>query len=76
EKLKQGLRKTGTSLTQVFTGTRIDEALYEELEAALLMADAGVKATEYLLQDLRRRVKESKATEPSAVKALLADAIT
>ncbi|MBN4842067.1 signal recognition particle receptor subunit alpha, partial [Citrobacter braakii] len=59
-----------------FTGTRIDEALYEELEAALLMADAGVKATEYLLQDLRRRVKESKATEPSAVKALLADAIT
>jgi fused signal recognition particle receptor len=59
----------------VFTGTRIDDALYEELEAALLMADAGVKATEFLLVDLRRRVKDSKATDPAAVKALLADAI-
>ena len=49
DKLKSGLRKTGSSITQVFTGTRIDEALYEELEAALLMADAGVKATQFLL---------------------------
>ncbi|HWP18133.1 MAG TPA: signal recognition particle-docking protein FtsY [Burkholderiaceae bacterium] len=76
EKLRLGLRKTGTSLTQVFTGARIDDALYEELEAALLMADAGVKATEYLLEDLKRRVKEAKATEPAAVKGLLAEAIT
>jgi fused signal recognition particle receptor len=41
-RLKDGLRKTGSSLTSVFAGTRIDEALYEELESALLMADAGV----------------------------------
>jgi fused signal recognition particle receptor len=75
-RLAQGLRKTGSGIAQVFTGTRIDEALYEELESALLMADAGVTATERLLSDLRRRVKESKATEPAAVKALLADAIT
>ena len=44
DKLRQGLRKTGTGIAQVFTGTQIDDALYEELEAALLMADAGVKA--------------------------------
>lgn len=75
ERLRSGLRKTGSSLSQVFTGTRIDEALYEELEAALLMADAGVKATEFLLNDLRRRVKEHKATDPAAVKALLVDAL-
>jgi fused signal recognition particle receptor len=75
DKLKSGLRKTGSGITQVFTGTRIDEALYEELEAALLMADAGVKATQFLLDDLRRRVKDAKATEPAAVKGLLADAI-
>jgi fused signal recognition particle receptor len=75
EKLKSGLRKTGSGITQVFTGTRIDEALYEELESALLMADAGVKATQFLLDDLRRRVKEAKVTEPAAVKGLLADAI-
>jgi fused signal recognition particle receptor len=75
-RLAHGLRKTGSSLSQVFTGTKIDDALYEELESALLMADAGVAATEALLADLKRRVKDHKATDPGAVKALLADAIT
>ena len=76
DKLRQGLRKTGSSIAQVFTGTQIDDALYEELEAALLMADAGVKATEFLLEDLKRRVKEAKATEPSAVRGLLVEALS
>jgi fused signal recognition particle receptor len=75
-KLKAGLRKTGGSLASVFTGTQIDDALYEELETALLLADTGVNATEHLLQDLKARVKAAKATEPSAVKALLIEAIT
>ena len=75
DKLKTGLRKTGSSITQVFTGTKIDDTLYEELEAALLMADTGVKATEYLLEDLKRRVKDSKASDPAAVRTLLADAV-
>ena len=75
DKLKSGLRKTGSSIAQVFTGTQIDDALYEELEAALLMADTGVKATEHLLQDLKRRVKDSRASDPAAVRALLTDAL-
>jgi fused signal recognition particle receptor len=75
DKLKAGLRKTGSSIATVFTGTQIDDALYEELETALLMADTGVKATEHLLTDLKRRVKETKTTDPAAVKGLLADAI-
>ena len=76
DKLRQGLRKTGSSISQVFTGTQIDDALYEELEGALLMADAGVKATEFLLDDLKRRVKDAKATDPAAVRQLLVDALT
>jgi fused signal recognition particle receptor len=76
DKLKIGLRKTGTSITTVFTGTRIDDALYEELETALLMADTGVKATEHLLADLKRRVKDTKTSDPAAVKGLLAQSIT
>ena len=76
DKLKAGLRKTSSSISQVFTGTQIDDALYEELEAALLMADAGVAATEHLLADLKRRVKEAKASDPAAVKVLLIEAIT
>ena len=75
DKLKAGLRKTGSSIATVFTGTQIDDALYEELETALLMADTGVKATEHLLADLKRRVKDNKTTDPAAVKGLLAEAI-
>lgn len=75
-RLSAGLSRTGSSIAQVFTGTRIDDALYEELEAALLMADAGVKATEFLLADLKRRVKDTRTTEPAAVKQLLAEALT
>ena len=62
DKLKAGLRKTGSSIASVFTGTQIDDALYEDLESALLMADAGVSATQYLLDDVRRRVKDSGVT--------------
>ena len=76
KRLAQGLRKTGAGITQVFTGTRIDEALYEELESALLLADTGLGATEYLLADLKGRVKETKAKDPAAVKLLLIDALT
>ncbi len=76
EKLRAGLRKTGSGLATVFTGARIDDALYEELESALLMADTGVKATAFLLDELKRRVKENKAQDPSVVKKLLADVLT
>jgi len=75
QRLRAGLRRTGSNIATVFTGTKIDEALYEELESALVLADAGVKATAHLLEDLRRRVKETKAKDPQAVKALLTDAL-
>ena len=75
-KLKTGLRKTGSSIAAVFTGTQIDEALYEDLETALLLADTGTAATQFLLDDLKRRVKDTKTTEPQAVKALLIEALT
>ena len=35
----------------MFTGTKIDDALYEDLESALLMADTGVKATQRLITE-------------------------
>lgn len=75
DKLKAGLRKTGSSIASVFTGTQIDDALYEDLETALLMADTGTAATQFLLDDLKRRVKDTKTTEPQAVKGLLIDAL-
>ncbi|MES2959191.1 MAG: signal recognition particle-docking protein FtsY [Pseudomonadota bacterium] len=74
-RLRTGLRKTNSTIARAFTGTLIDDALYEELESALLMADAGVRATEFLLADLKRRVKAQQASEPMAVKALLTDGL-
>ncbi len=76
ERLRAGLSKTGKSIASLFTGTQIDDALYEELEAALLMADTGYSATQHVLSDLKARVKATKATEPQAVRGLLIDALT
>ena len=75
-KLRSGLNKTGASISGVFTGNRIDDALYEDLESALLMSDAGVSATAYLLDAVKRRVKDSGVTHPVAVKNILTDALT
>ncbi len=75
-KLRSGLHKTGASISGVFTGNRIDDALYEDLESALLMADAGTGATTYLLDEVKRRVKDSGVTHPVAVKNILTEALT
>jgi fused signal recognition particle receptor len=75
DKLKTGLRKTGTGIQAVFVNAQIDDALYEELESALLMADTGVKATEFLLDDLKRARQAPDGHRPPQVKLLLADAI-
>jgi fused signal recognition particle receptor len=76
ERLTAGLRKTGSSISQVFTGAQIDDALYEELESALLMADTGVAATEFLLNEVKRKVAATGATRPVQAKNILVDALT
>ncbi len=75
DKLSAGLRKTGSGISQVFLGGQIDDALYEELEAALLMADTGVQATQHLLAEVKRKVQSSGATRPVQVKNILAQAL-
>ncbi|AST31064.2 cell division protein FtsY [Ralstonia solanacearum] len=72
-RLRSGLSKTSKSLTTLFVGVKVDEALFEELETALLMADAGVDATEYLLNELRRRVKAQRIETAESVKTALRD---
>ncbi len=70
-RLKVGLSKTSSNLSLLFVGARIDEDLYEELEAALLMSDAGMDATQFLLEGLRRKVKEDQLVDAAAVKVAL-----
>ena len=74
-KLRTGLRKTGSSIAQALVGASIDDAMYEDLEAALLQADAGVAATRHLLDDLQRRVTRAELRDSAAVRGLLVDCL-
>jgi fused signal recognition particle receptor len=70
-RLRHGLSKTSNNLTGIFVSAKIDEDLYEELETALLMSDAGVDATEFLLESLREKVRAERLTEAVQVKKAL-----
>ena len=76
-RLKQGLSRTGQSIGNLFVNVPVDENLFEELESALIMADAGVEATEKLLTALRAKVKKERLDDAAkvklALKSLLAD---
>jgi len=75
-RLKAGLARTrdvlNTPVGELFVGRKIDEALYEELETALLQADCGVAAAQALVGELRKK----KLEDGEALKRALKDAIT
>lgn len=71
QRLKAGLRNTGSQLGGLFVGRRIDEALFEDLEAALLSADAGVEATRELIGELRVRAKKAELETAAQLKTEL-----
>lgn len=81
ERLKRGLSKTrqqlGGQLSSLFSGGKIDEDTYEELESILLTSDVGVDATQKLLEALKARVKKERLEDTTALKgALKAELLT
>ena len=76
QRLKSGLAKTGSGITSLFVGAKVDEALFEELETALLMADAGVDATAHLIGQLRARAKKDRIEDGAQLKIALAELMT
>jgi fused signal recognition particle receptor len=74
-RLKAGLARTrdvlNTPVSELLNRRRIDEALYEELEAALVQADCGVAAARDLVSQLRKR----KLEHGGALKDALRDSI-
>jgi len=81
DKIKQGLSKTASSITQVFTGfTEIDDDFYDELEESLILADLGMDTTMKAMEALRSKVKENrlKSTEEArkALREVLADMVS
>ena len=62
-RLRQGLARTRSRLAGLFVDRAVDQALYEEIEAALLAADVGVDATRLLLAGLRARAPGARTAE-------------
>ena len=79
-RLKSGLTKTRNNIVSgidaVFSGfSNIDEDFYEELEEILIMGDIGIRATNDILEKLRKQVKENHIKEPAECKQFLIDNI-
>ena len=81
DKIKQGLSKTASSISQVFTGfSEIDDDFYDELEESLILADLGFDTTMKAMEGLREQVRTQrlKTTEEArkALREVLAQMVT
>lgn len=79
-KLKSGLEKTKNNLTEKVTdllsrAVSIDEELYEELEEILITCDIGVETTLYIIESLKKKIKENKIKDPSLLSNCLKEVI-
>ena len=75
-RLVEGLSKTRANIVAgidaVFKRfSRIDDEFYEEIEEILIMGDIGVRTTEAIIEDLKKKVKEQHIKEPEDCKELL-----
>ena len=69
-RLRKGLSKTSALLSEdigTLLGGKIDEALLEELETRLLMADVGVEATQEMIDQLSNREKRKQMSDARAL---------
>ena len=75
KKVEAGLKKTRETffgrIAGLLSRSTVDEALWEELEEALISADAGAKLTIDLLDRVRARAKSTGATTGEAVRGIL-----
>ncbi|HIR03119.1 MAG: signal recognition particle-docking protein FtsY [Acutalibacteraceae bacterium] len=79
-KIKEGLKKTRDSVvgqidSMLKSFTKIDEALFEELEELLVMGDVGVHTSQRITQQLRERVKKEGVTDPLEIHRLLEETV-
>src|SRR5258706_8967791 len=79
-RLKNGLARTrevlNTPVSELFARRRVDESLFEDLETALLQADCGVPATQWLLTALREKARSQRIEDGETLKRALKDSLT
>ena len=74
-RLKEGLHKTNDWFSTLFNKEAINDAFYEELEEAMILADMGMDTAERLLDELRETVKADRISERADAKNALASLI-
>lgn len=75
-RLAAGLTKTRDNIVAgvdaIFNGaSEIDDDFYEEIEEILIMGDIGINATNAIIEDLQKKVKEQRIKQPKECKELL-----
>ncbi|HIV99433.1 MAG TPA: signal recognition particle-docking protein FtsY [Candidatus Ornithospirochaeta avicola] len=58
-------KKLGEKLKNLFTGAKIDDEFFDNLEDTLIEGDLGAKLTSLVSEELKKKVKEEKITDPS-----------
>ena len=81
DKLKNGLKKTKDALLKpvndLFSSyDKVDDDFFEELCDLLIMADVGVETSDYLVEELRERLKEKKIKETSLAREEFREILT
>ena len=80
KRLVSGLTKTRDNIVSgfvsIFSGfSHIDDEFYEELEEILVMGDIGIHASEEIIENLKKKVKENHIKEPADCRELLINSI-
>lgn len=58
-------KKLGEKLKNLFSGAKIDDEFFDNLEDTLIEGDLGAKLTSLVSDELKKKVKEEKITDPS-----------
>ncbi|HYW93635.1 MAG TPA: signal recognition particle-docking protein FtsY [Gammaproteobacteria bacterium] len=79
-RLWKGLGRTRENLTENLANAllgrkEVDEALVQDLEDHLLLADVGVEATERIIEHLNRSIRRREAENVEAVRRVLGEAM-
>ncbi|MDT3679391.1 MAG: signal recognition particle-docking protein FtsY [Burkholderiaceae bacterium] len=77
KRLREGMSRTRGNLAGLFSNVQVDDALFDELESALIASDAGVATSQWLMQRLQERVRRERLVDAEqvrlALRALLVD---
>ncbi|HEY0878758.1 MAG TPA: signal recognition particle-docking protein FtsY [Zeimonas sp.] len=71
ERLREGMSRTRGNLAGLFSNVQVDDALFEELESALIASDAGVATTQWLMERLQDRVRRDRLDDAEQVRLAL-----